>query len=391
MQYFKGLELVEGSLDINALNKRNPYMDGLRGLAILMVMIAHFNHEQLLKEYYPSIGPVITKIALMGLTGVDLFFVLSGFLITGIILKYAKSQNFLLSFYVRRFLRIFPLYYLVLFFLFVVLPCFVSFDVSTKEVGRQQVYLWTYLSNLPLGQLNWDSEMFGLGHFWSLAVEEHFYLVWPAIIIIFRHHLKKICFIWAITSFAAGIVVAILLGDGYQVPLLSWSTIHHSGGLALGGLCAIYYREGYFVDRIAVLKKMTVVCLLFFIALSLVPRVIIPRLEIFIYPFASLFYAGLLIVGLYSTSGNIINRIIGHKYLQGIGIISYGLYVYHGVLWQSYEKIFPVAAFIDHLKLPFLGLLAFPLLSMSATVVVAFISWHLYEKRVLKLKKYFNY
>src|SRR6185369_10595810 len=184
-----------------------PVLDGIRGLAILLVLVAHFNGEAILKEYYPLVGPIATKLALTGLMGVDLFFILSGFLITGILLKTKNSEHYFLNFYARRVLRIFPLYYGVLLFVFWVLPNIIKLDVAAKYITSQQWWLWTYLNNFP-GHPSLDSsKIYQLGHFWSLAVEEHFYLVWPLMVYSFSaHRLKKICLSWTAFSIVAGVV-----------------------------------------------------------------------------------------------------------------------------------------------------------------------------------------
>jgi peptidoglycan/LPS O-acetylase OafA/YrhL len=136
---------------VQKLKGHIPVLDGIRGLAIVMVLIAHFATllEVFLKNYYPFIGPIITKLALAGLMGVDLFFVLSGFLITGILLDTKGTERYFTNFYARRFLRIFPLYYGVLFLLFFVLPKCISFDAAATEISANQWWLWAYLTNFP--------------------------------------------------------------------------------------------------------------------------------------------------------------------------------------------------------------------------------------------------
>ena len=183
-----------------------PVLDGIRGLAIIMVLIAHFTTilENYLKEFFPVAGPVFTKVALSGLMGVDLFFVLSGFLITGILLDTKDTNEFFKNFYARRFLRIFPLYYGVLFILFCILPKIITFDTAANEMAGHQWWLWAYLTNFP-GHPAWDnSALFKLGHFWSLAVEDHFYFVWPFVVYFVSNRLlKKICIFWVPFSIMA--------------------------------------------------------------------------------------------------------------------------------------------------------------------------------------------
>ena len=117
----------------------------------------------------------------VGQTGVDLFFVLSGFLITGILLDTRNHPRYFINFYGRRTLRIFPLYYGII-FLTLFLPMIVRMIVGepVTEHQRNQWWLWLYLTNVGVF-LGVDVPAM---HFWSLAVEEHFYLVWPAVVYI---------------------------------------------------------------------------------------------------------------------------------------------------------------------------------------------------------------
>ena len=161
-----------------------PALDGLRGVAILAVMLFHL----ITACGYGSDAWVTRKI--IGLTvglwsGVDLFFALSGFLITGILLRARDQPSYFKNFYMRRALRIFPLYYAALIAIFVVLPYFVVIDTpAVQRVYDAQGWLWAYSEDVAIFVHNedfFDPDWLWVGHFWSLAVEEHFYLVWPLI------------------------------------------------------------------------------------------------------------------------------------------------------------------------------------------------------------------
>jgi peptidoglycan/LPS O-acetylase OafA/YrhL len=147
-----------------------PALDGLRGLAILLVVVYH------------NFGFI--DVFFFGWLGVDLFFVLSGFLITDILLKTVGSADYLRNFYARRVLRIFPLYYLCLILFLVVLPNLdVAFDI--KYYTDNQLWIWTYLQNW-LYIFKDPAQTNTLNHLWSLAVEEQFYLLWPLVILLIR-------------------------------------------------------------------------------------------------------------------------------------------------------------------------------------------------------------
>ena len=132
-------------------------LEGLRGVAILMIMLRHFYNEEIIRDGYPIIGPIMTKLAVAGNYGVELFFVITGFLITNILLDSENRPNFFRNFYMRRFLRIFPLYYAVLFVIFFILPHLVTFDAAAKDIATRQIWFWTYLSNAPWSGGGWDN------------------------------------------------------------------------------------------------------------------------------------------------------------------------------------------------------------------------------------------
>lgn len=149
-----------------------PALDGLRGVAILLVLMTHL-------WSYPTGHPTLNLLAAIGWSGVDLFFVLSGFLITGILWDTRQQPRYWRNFLGRRALRIFPLYYLLLVFVFVVLPL----GRTSPELLRAREDWWlyaAYLGNVALALSGW--QLFMLDITWSLSVEEQFYLVWPWVV-----------------------------------------------------------------------------------------------------------------------------------------------------------------------------------------------------------------
>ena len=148
-----------------------PALDGLRGVAILLVIIYH-NFNFINQSQF-------------GWLGVDLFFVLSGFLITTILLNDAGSPHFLKNFFIRRILRIFPLYFLCLIIFLILFPFLGLYKKELSFFIANQWWLWTYLQNWLYSLfLTDDAKM--LTHLWSLAVEEQFYLIWPFIILLVK-------------------------------------------------------------------------------------------------------------------------------------------------------------------------------------------------------------
>lgn len=152
-------------------------LNGLRAICVILVLIFHSN--------IPFIGKY------MGWMGVDFFFVISGFLITGILMDSKTKKNYFKNFYVRRFLRIFPIYYLVVISLFFSIFVFLFFTKKTYDLSSFPAYL-LYLQNI-YAVLHNGFYFPLLGHTWSLAVEEQFYLFWPFIVFFFSN--KKLFWI----------------------------------------------------------------------------------------------------------------------------------------------------------------------------------------------------
>ena len=211
-----------------------PVLDGVRGLAILSVTLYRLCKE--LDADAHAMLASVRRFAPIGERGVDLFFVLSGFLITGILLRTKSKRYYFRNFIFRRSLRIFPLYFVSLFLGLLVLPKLISthaFDLARRE----QAFLWTYTSNLRMSWLNeWCFGPFD--HFWSLAVEEHFYFVWPAVVLFLtRKQLGILCI---------GIVVCVGLlrtiaatNSRFEVAV-SVATYFRADALCLGAWLAVF-------------------------------------------------------------------------------------------------------------------------------------------------------
>jgi peptidoglycan/LPS O-acetylase OafA/YrhL len=162
--------------------KHIPALDGLRGIAIIMVILYHFIRF----EPQGSFQELFKRISEMGYMGVDLFFVLSGFLISGILFSiYEKGQG-LKQFFVRRVLRIFPAYFFLLILMFYISPLF-STSIPYELSLENSQYFWLYLLNFYI-ELNGFSAAPYLTHIWSLSVEEQFYLFFPFVLPFLKHY-----------------------------------------------------------------------------------------------------------------------------------------------------------------------------------------------------------
>jgi peptidoglycan/LPS O-acetylase OafA/YrhL len=314
---------------LNKLSGHIPVLDGIRAYAVIMVCIVHFFqvNESSLHESNRLLGVFLFKVSQLGLRGVELFFVLSGFLITGILLDSKKSSKYFTTFYARRFLRIFPLYYFVLFVSFAILPRLYSVDPAGIEVIHKQSWLWTYTQNLSwlFGKGGWDASLNfpSFIHFWSLCVEEHFYLLWPLWIYISSDKwLPRI--MWSIVAFSALSVLFTYFSPN-SFDILKWSTIRDAGVLSLGGLIAWYVRRPEKSDNLyqSAVKYMWPAGLLFFMV-NFIPR----KYEI--HDVATFFTSVTFFVLLVTASlkgTKITDKLFNHNLLYFTGKISYGIYL----------------------------------------------------------------
>ncbi len=215
----------------NPAPARLPTLDGLRAIAILLVVPHNLN----LMVTFGGVAHLFVSALHRGWIGVQLFFVLSGFLITGILLDARDAPDYYRSFFVRRVLRIFPLYYATLLVLFVLLPALGLLPSSFKRDAMVELSHWAYFSNW-YGAFHPGEA--AVSHFWSLAVEEQFYLLWP--FVIHRRSAEwvmRLCF--AIAAASLSLRVAMLLTG---TPGIYTFLATRMDALALGGAAAAAFR-----------------------------------------------------------------------------------------------------------------------------------------------------
>lgn len=307
----------------NSIRQHYPALDGLRGVAILLVVFLHnFNFM----NYF-----------FFGWLGVDLFFVLSGFLITDILLNSLDKPHFLRNFYIRRVLRIFPLFYLTLIICLLILPNIKSIHLDASYYTDNQFWLWTYLQNwlFVFKEPHGDKILL---HTWSLAVEEQFYLVWPVTILLIRK--PKILLTIAILTLLF-IVVARYMVWIYQVEDLAYSSLYtftRIDGLCIGSIVALLMRinPGFLKKYTLIIVLLMAVVNFGFYFINNQQSFTLPYLAFAGYTtFAVLF--GILVYEAVSGESTVIQFLFNNGLLKFFGKISYGLYVYH---WPVYILLF---------------------------------------------------
>jgi len=212
-----------------------PELDSVRGIAIIGVLLLHAFYSSYSSFPFSGLPRLFLLATQPGWLGVNLFFVLSGFLITGILLDSKEKPQYFRRFYTRRALRILPAYYLLLIILAVL------HQASAGFLGLSFIYL----ANV--------TALFGVvadyGPLWSLAVEEHYYILWPAVIYkLTRRHV-------AIITVALCVLIPVLRGVSFRLGYtagLGWYTWFVADGLATGSLLAILLRTSVSRRMIAV-------------------------------------------------------------------------------------------------------------------------------------------
>jgi peptidoglycan/LPS O-acetylase OafA/YrhL len=341
--------------------KKIPQLDAVRGVAVLWVLLHNTN-------VYPSWH--LGLISAPGWMGVDLFFVLSGLLITGILLDSKQSDGYFGNFYARRCMRIWPVYYSALIFMFVVVPlvrpseAHVIFEARSSPWWAYPLYLQNFLVPIP------SSATGLLGVTWSLAVEEQFYLVWPLVVrFCSEAQLRRI----AISVICLSPLLRLYLAQ-HQVVIYS-NTFCRLDGLMAGALLAIAIRSAGFIPS----KFVAPAWVAFLVCAPL--AVVIDAFNNERWPVFSLVAvasASFVYLALFSPQ-RWLRAVLTNRFLVYTGTISYGIYLL--------EKIPLDAVKAFHLdRHPFLALS----LATAATYVLASLSWLILEKPFLRLKRFFE-
>lgn len=227
--------------------RRLPALDGVRAIAILLVIPHNLN---LITEPDGWFAHAMVSFLDRGWIGVQLFFVLSGFLITGLLLDARGAANYYASFFARRALRVLPLYYVTLIVLFVVLPAMGWFPASLPRHAGSELSYWFFVTNWYEPFHQGDGSM---PHFWSLAVEEQFYLIWP-FLLRRRNERQVMRLCLAIAGLSLGIRIVMVIAGVSSEAIYDFS-VTRMDALALGASAAAALRIPALAARIASMRR----------------------------------------------------------------------------------------------------------------------------------------
>lgn len=326
-----------------------PFMDTFRGVAILWVILQHVNAYFDVGRNLGSFGKAFERIAEAGSLGVDMFFVISGFLITGILLEGAEKKINIERFYIRRFFKIIPQYMTAL-----VVGLFLSYGVNQFTVGRYGLSNFSKDANVISHFFffqNYVTPVPTLAHTWSLAVEEHFYLCYPLLLALFFSIQKNevVRRKWIITIFIVLILLintvrmlianghlSFLWGRGANFPPF-FTTLYRVDALIFGALLKLLERfstHSYKSDRIV---GQIFLC----VGLFIYAYFIVTGVQSNLWYTYTLSYLAPGAIFLAALKG--FHKTLDHKWLRWVGKHSYGIYLWHIIL------IFPLAHYVAYL------------------------------------------
>jgi len=302
-------------------NTRITELDGLRGIAILLVLSFHYVNNQLVNAQ-SFIAKLLCKATSFGWVGVDLFFVLSGFLIGSILIKNKDSKNFFTTFYIRRVVRIIPNYYLAitLFFIICAIP---YFQDNIFLTGNNVLPWWSYFAmfhNIFMGRMNTMGNI-SMSITWSIGIEEQFYLIFPLIIFFIKER-------WLPSL----LVLVIIVANVVRMQIDKWVPTYvllpaRMDAIAVGILVAYYYLSADFSQFVYKYRNL--------LSLTVIGPVVIGGFLYWRYndlfaikhTFFAIFFSGCLVFAL-TLKNSLYAKILRYKPLVWIGTISYSLYLF---------------------------------------------------------------
>jgi len=380
--FFKSV-LPENKVDFR---QRLTALDGLRGFAVISVFFYHYARAA--ERHSGSLlAGVTSQIFGFGWSGVDLFFVLSGFLITGILYDTVGDAGYYKKFYARRALRIFPIYYLLVLIFLLIAPIL---NIHWQPQHLAFLVYLGYPAALIWPTLVQVSPLVAITHLWSLSVEEQFYLIWPWAIARLREPRVILRCCLAIVCASLGIRAAIVFSGSVSASWAYAFLLCRMDSLGIGAALAILVRGPWrlaaerWSTRLCTLAALLVVAICLWRGTVAHDDSIIASVGLTV---VAVMYGGLLLWSL--KEGSFFSRFFSTSILRAFGRYSYGLYLYH----------FPLTVLLGPLKGNFiqaahsyvLGATAHVFFNLAVNFLIAAISFHLFEQPIMRLKDRFKY
>lgn len=347
---------------------------GLRGVAILMVLLSH------------NFGFLSKQLEFWGQFGVDVFFVLSGFLISEILLESVGKEHYFHNFYIKRIFRILPVYFLVTIVGLAIARILPEFHPDFNYYIDNIWYLILYFQNW-LKVFN-PPELKGggiFGHYWTLGIEEQFYFIFPLVVFLFRNRIRLIVyllFLFIIMLIAFRYFFWLNLKNPLDIYNAPFKTRYD--GIAVGALLAIFKNSTY-----SKLRRLLKNCLIGFLVCHAVIFVFI-RVEKLIIPhfliigFTSLVLIIAIIVWYSLNEHTIIYKLLNNRFLSFFAEISYGLYLIHAIVLSFLEPYFEQ-------RYPAFTFLPWFLFGVSVTgisTLLSYWSFRYFESPILRKNKF---
>jgi peptidoglycan/LPS O-acetylase OafA/YrhL len=356
-----------------------------------MVLLFHF-----VGDVPPSSGVerAIVGVTNYGSYGVELFFVLSGFLITGILYDARNEPYYFRNFYMRRFLRIFPLYYGALALVFFVAPLIPLLHGPTLDyLVDRQAWAWLYAVNIYIAK-NGEWSFSYLNHFWSLAIEEHFYFFWPLVVFALARRPRALIAV----SLAIALCAMLARLTGTLMGLSWWTTYtltpFRLDGLGLGAVLAVVARQPGGLERLARALPLVVAAVGGLAVATHAIRLASREGLEFVMPVRAalieMLLACLLVWALVAAERSAVSRFFRSRFMVFLGTYSYGLYVYHHFISYYLTTNRTDVELASRLGSHLAAVAVQATLGMSVSLAVAYLSYELFEKRFLSMKRLFE-
>jgi peptidoglycan/LPS O-acetylase OafA/YrhL len=366
-----------------------PALDGVRGFAVLGVCCSHIFPG----TPHSAFESVLHNALAFGSSGVDLFFVLSGFLITGILYDSRPDPGFFRKFYARRILRIFPLYYGVLAIFAVAALCF------GLNFHHQLLSLALYLQNTALiaqRLRDYNGPTFlPLWHFWSLAIEEQFYLVWPITVFLLRTRRRLLIFCAAALVLCPLLRIFLFMHD-INYFIVAENTLCRSDSLLAGAALALLFRSRLHDRVIRAAGWIFLAGAVFgdlLAYLSYHGPLLNTATGYRVYLSLNFSAVALLSIGLITLSlqSPLVSRFCTLQPLRWLGKYSYGIYVLHLALFAYLDAPFRQFCSIHFTPKKGVDIVITGVVIFFLSIIAAYLSYNLFEKHFLRLKRFFSY